>query len=631
MPSEFIALLDKLIQNSATPLPRDGASPTTEPDFPIQKFRFQPYIFVNRTNFVSYKGTGVKSKIGSVLKPVVTNPADFDLAFTEIVDLSLARTHLVNYAVMGFLNQANKLLTPQDVVRLAEIHGGGARGNRGGLGGGGGNLSPTPNNLKNGLWHHVASGAEFFINDSLYRSGGDPNAGAGTTADAPILALGNNLHRVLSVSPGTDTWYEDLPPPAAPRNTDMYPAYVRALRSYLKKMAIQMIEQDHWFLLWHGYLYTDGRSINFKDIMRRSAVLRRQNINWPLDVTITEMDANNASFPLNTFKWGELQATEDSRSIGSGGGGGAYTSFYEYFTDIGRALNKRYQRIIIPESRDPDLTGDLLHALVEGRLDESLTYNQMLTATASYWQTRLKTVRNVHTSPPGLVMLKDGTVDLSFDFVSRPSTEGRPHQGYVKFVPERGQPKLIDKLKDFLGRIGQQVKRFIGKKVPPRALKGSDLRKMLCEVSCDCKDFKYRMSYANVKQGVTTQAGRTDNGRAPVKTNPARRPGFCKHILATLRYLTDDAEIQISKDLSREQQEALKKDRAQFYKEAEISYEKMEAPAAKGAEEIEPEEEPASPEFAKLPAPPKPELAPRPLVPPVAAPPPTPNYQSTQT
>jgi hypothetical protein len=159
---------------------------------------------------------------------------------------------------------------------------------------------------------------------------------------------------------------------------------------------------------------------------------------------------------------------------------------------------------------------------------------------------------------------------------------------------------------------------------------------MLVEVSCDCKDFKYRMSWSNVKAGVTTQAGRTDNGRPPVKTNPAGRPGFCKHILATLRYLTDDAEIQISKDLSREQQEALKKDRTRFYQEAQVAYEEMKAPAAKGVEEIEPEEPeeeeaPPSPEFAKLPAPPKPELAPKPVAPPLAPAPPSPNYQSTQT
>jgi hypothetical protein len=228
-------------------------------------------------------------------------------------------------------------------------------------------------------------------------------------------------------------------------------------------------------------------------------------------------------------------------------------------------------------------------------------------------------------------MLKDGTVDLSFDFESRPSTTGRPHQGYVKFVPEKGQPRAIDKLRDFLGRIGQQIKKFIGKKVPPQALKGSDLRKMLCEVSCSCPDFKYRMSYANVQVGVTTAAGRTDNGRAPVRTNPAKRPGFCKHILATLRYLTDDAEIQISKEFTAEQQEALKKDRAQFYKEAKVAYKEMKAPAAKGAEEIAPPEEaPPSPEFAKLPAPPKPERPPPPLVPPTAPTPPTPDYPASQ-
>ena len=627
MPSEFLTLLNGLYSQK-TQLPAPGVNPTNEPPFKIGRFSFQPHIAVTPREVV-YPGTRIKSKVGSLLKPVVTNPADFDESFTAIVDLALSRTQLEYYSIMGFLSAADKLMTLQDVVGAAERHGGGAKGSRGG---GGGTLPPTPQNLKNGLWHNIPSGIEFFINDATYHSGApaDPNNPNAGVQDAPILALGNNLHRVLSVSPETDTWYEDYPPPAAPKNPAQNAAYVRGLRSYLKKMAIQLIERDHWFLLWHGFLYTDGTSINFKDLMRRSAILRRANLNWPNDVTITEMDANNANFALNTYKWSELQATDDSRTIG-GGGGGAYTSFYQHFSDLGQTLLKRYPGPIMHEGRDLDLTGELLHALVEGRLDESLTYNQMLTATAQYWQTRLKTVRNVHTKPPGLVMLKDGTVDLSFDFVSVPSTEGRPHKGYVKFVPERGQPNLIDKLKDFLGRIGQQVKRFIGKKVPPRALKGSDLRKMLCEVSCDCKDFKYRMSYANVKQGVTTQAGRTDNGRAPVKTNPARRPGFCKHILATLRYLTDDAEIQISKDLSREQQEALKKDRAQFYKEAEVSYEKMKAPAAKGAEEIEPEEEPPpSPEFAKLPAPPKPELAPRPLVPPVTAPPPTPNYQSTQ-
>ena len=67
------------------------------------------------------------------------------------------------------------------------------------------------------------------------------------------------------------------------------------------------------------------------------------------------------------------------------------------------------------------------------------------------------------------------------------------------------------------------------------------------------------------------------------------------------------------------------------FSEAQVAYEEMKAPAAKGAEEIEPEEEPPpSPEFAKLPAPPKPELAPKPPLPVTTPTPPGPNYQSTQ-
>jgi hypothetical protein len=598
--------------------------------FTIRKFTYTPVILLGDEHYFG-QSVDITSRIGCFLQvPAGTAP------FTELVEAAMVRdsfteTQLEKLSIMGFLWETDTsprgFVSPEHAVQLAktieEPHTGRTAPP---TGGNGSDLPPTSGKLENGLWHHIPTGTEFPIIDDQY-----PRE---TVADAPILALGNNLHRVLAVSADTDTWYEDYPPPAVPRNPQMNNAYVRSLRSYLKKMAIQLIERDNWFLLWHGFLYSNRRGTDFSRIVNNSTILRRKDfINWADEETITEVDANNASHVTATFRWGDLKTAKNHRTVGSGGGDSQYAGFYAIFSTTGRDLKNAFPKVFGGRgpTMDSTLTGDLLHALVEGRLDESLTYNQMLTATAQYWQSRLKTVRNVHTKPPGLVMLKDGTVDLSFDFVSVPSTEGRPHAGYVKFVPERGQPNLIDKLKDFLGRIGQQVKRFIGKKVPPRALKGSDLRKMLCEVSCDCKDFKYRMSYANVKQGVTSQAGRTDNGRAPVKTNPARRPGFCKHILATLRYLTDDAEIQISKDLSAQQQEALKKDRAQFYKEAAVSYEKMKAPAAKGAEEIEPEEEPPpSPEFAKLPAPPKPEPSLVPPVAPVPAPPPTPNYQSTQ-
>ena len=605
-------------------------------------FVYTPIVMTGKLS--DFPRVGITTSVASLLQLPTTGMTQQSLPFHQIVEggstpNSPMQRALQQFSIMGFfvpgVGPKGLFVNPDRAVQEAQpieepFKGRDrqpARQN---------DLPDTPKNLPNGIWYHIPTGTEFFIDDNRYHSGATQGpAAANAVADAPILALGNNLNRVLAVSADTDIWYEENPPPAAPRNREMYYAYVRSLRSYLKKMAIQLIERDHWLLLWHGFLYTNSRAFDFDSVFRNSLHLPDlRKINWPDSTTITELDANNASIEVDRFVWGELKTATKHRAAGRGSGEARYAGFYKLFEAIGQELRDTYPQLFVRRApamaEDIELTGDLLHALVEGRLDESLTYNQMLNATAMYWQTRLKTVRNVRTKPPGLVMLKDGTVDLSFDFVSVPSTEGRPHVGYVKFVPERGQPRLIDRLKDFLGRIGQQVKKFIGKKVPPRALKGSDLRKMLCEVSCDCKDFKYRMSYANVKQGVTTQAGRTDNGRAPVKTNPAGRPGFCKHILATLRYLTDDAEIQISKELSLQQQEALKKDRAQFYKEAQVSYEQMKAPAAKGAEEIEPEEEPISPEFAKLPAPPKPELAPTPPVPPVAPAPPGPNYQSTQ-
>jgi hypothetical protein len=227
-------------------------------------------------------------------------------------------------------------------------------------------------------------------------------------------------------------------------------------------------------------------------------------------------------------------------------------------------------------------------------------------------------------------MMQDGTVDLAFNFESKPSTEGRPHRGYVKFVPEKGKVNWLDKLKGILGKAAQNVQRFFGKKVPPQVLKGSDLRKMLVEVSCDCKDFKYRMSWANVKAGVTTAAGRTDNGQAPMITNPTARPGFCKHILATVRYLTDDAELIISKDLSRQQQETLARDRERFMKEAQEAYQQMEVPEAPPPEPEEPEKEPGEEEFRNLPPAPKPIKPAAPPSPAAPSAPPPPSYQSTQ-
>src|SRR5262249_11813105 len=162
------------------------------------------------------------------------------------------------------------------------------------------------------------------------------------------------------------------------------------------------------------------------------------------------------------------------------------------------------------------LIGDILHALVEAyalteALLKGLTYNQMLTATQAFWASRFENTKRVYTKPPGLVVLKDGTVDLTFDFQTEwaYSTEKKPHKGYVKFIPVKGQPERMNKFIGLFKKLGTRIKKMFGKKIPPQILNGADLRNMLVDVSCDCKDFKYRMSYANVQSGVTSQAGRT--------------------------------------------------------------------------------------------------------------------------
>jgi hypothetical protein len=486
--------------------------------------------------------------------------------------------------------------------------------------------------MRDGVWYHPGTKTAFPIIDR--NTPQNPH-------DAPILALGNNLHRVLAVSANSGAWYDQHPPPQPPVDARRNGAYHAALRSYLKKLSLNLIERDGWILFWRAHCYLSGIGIgdvNIHDLCNRT-ILRQIAANAGYDAAdpaIHVYDAQN-NHELGTVSWQEFKTLPSLKSAGLEAGGGravgkgiAEVRFLKIFHNTGLEISRAFPSLFAKPGigEDITLTGDILSALVEAHiLMEALTYNQMLTATQRFWQTRLKTVRNVYTQPPSLVVLKDGTVNLSFNFVSHPSTEGRPHKGFVKFIPNRGQPTTMDKVKALLGKLGRGLAKMIGKKIPPQILKGSDLRKMLVEVTCDCKDFLYRMSYANVKAGVTSQAGRTDNGQPPDIRNPAQHPGFCKHILATVRYLTTDAEIQISREFTKEQQEALKKDRAQFIQDSQKAYEAMEAPAPPEEEEEEkPEEEPPTPGLAEIPPPPTPETPARPATPPAPAPPPAPNY-----
>lgn len=95
-----------------------------------------------------------------------------------------------------------------------------------------------------------------------------------------------------------------------------------------------------------------------------------------------------------------------------------------------------------------------------------------------------------------------------FNFRAHPSTEGRSHRGFVRFIRPRNHATPLEKLD--------------------------------CEVDCDCKDYRYRWAWANKQRGSSHVGPRSLNqawNKAPRITNPTARPGLCKHLLALRRFL----------------------------------------------------------------------------------------------
>lgn len=612
--------LDWYAQNPDKPLPDELLNSP-----PQDGIRYNSKLWKVRLSKTQELAEYPELRIISPLSVIAEIPTEYQgndaQAFKDLFSSTTALLELKKYSVFEFMDiKLGHRITPEAAIRsVSKISGPKAHKNV---------KTKTPpkaedeekmnRNLKNGVWFNTRTYTEFPINDAKHPPG----------PDAPLLALGNNLARVLTVSPKTDAWYATSQPPMRPLNADRQQQYVQLLRQYLKKLAIQLIEQDSWILFWRGYLYTNGRDLNFRDIVKHSDHFAKELFaQYQPSEIITVMDANNGT-ALRRTTWEVLKGSSTLYNSRTAQTPPADRRVLDVFLSIGEELLRECPNVIRALGSNESLSRELLTAIVESYpLHESLTYNQMLTATADYWRTRLKTVQDVQTDPPAFVMLKDGTVDLSFNFESRPSTEGKPHRGYVKFIPERGKPNVLNKLKTFLGDIGTNIKKFLGRKVPPKILIGSNLRKLLVEVSCDCKDFKYRMSHANVRHGVTTQAGRTDNGKPPVQTNPGGNPGFCKHILATVRYLTPKTEIEVSKEWTKEQQDWLARDQLRFYEQIQDA---PAAPEEKPEEEKPEKDKPADKALANLPPPPAPAAA---AVPPAAmtpAAPITPNYSSNQ-
>jgi hypothetical protein len=199
-----------------------------------------------------------------------------------------------------------------------------------------------------------------------------------------------------------------------------------------------------------------------------------------------------------------------------------------------------------------DLNNRIVVSLSESLLNESLTYDQLVAATHDFWNYRFKSVQYVQSQPPEIVVLKTGDIDLAFCFKSSTNGEhggsGKPHYGAIVFYAKKSD--VLSKLKGWWDSLKAKLSKIVhargaGQKkeypVPPKILTGDDLRHMRCKVSCDCEDFLYRMEVANHAHGAADI--KHSNGKRPNTTNPHIRPGLCKHLLATLRYLTKDTEI----------------------------------------------------------------------------------------
>lgn len=139
-------------------------------------------------------------------------------------------------------------------------------------------------------------------------------------------------------------------------------------------------------------------------------------------------------------------------------------------------------------------------------LVERLTYDQLFRYSEPKRVKRSATVRG----PPLEIDANSDAVYHSFNFKSFPSTTGLRHHGYIKFVKPKGKAN------------------------------GVPLQHIPCVVDCTCPDMRYRWAWV-LKQHQSGAVGDKSLNKAlnlaPKKTNPAKIPGLCKHILAARNYI----------------------------------------------------------------------------------------------
>lgn len=132
---------------------------------------------------------------------------------------------------------------------------------------------------------------------------------------------------------------------------------------------------------------------------------------------------------------------------------------------------------------------------------EDLSYDQLFRMSEPRRVKRSDTV----VTPPMDMTADENDMYYMFNFKGKPSTTGLRQHGYIRF------------------------------KKPRHHNPDTPLSQIPVDVDCTCPDYKYRWAWANKQRGAGKVGAGSLNqslNRAPRRTNPASRPGLCKHILA---------------------------------------------------------------------------------------------------
>ena len=182
------------------------------------------------------------------------------------------------------------------------------------------------------------------------------------------------------------------------------------------------------------------------------------------------------------------------------------------------------------------------------KINESENFKGLAQTTKAEWgdgrHKRSKYVDKV--VKPSIVLFKSGNFFITFSAKSfgRHSTTGKTFNLRVTFFPDRNKKESIQKFIEVQKRLNNLDR---NKPVPNNILSRKDLSYMKCKVNCNCPDYVYRMEYANHKIGAANIV--SGNGQYPEITNPAEKPGLCKHLLGLLTYLSGGGQLSaVAKD-----------------------------------------------------------------------------------